>query len=104
MSMGNTIETMPDNSSCSVNVEGRNLLLVKRHGELFLYANHCPHTGESLDPMGGSIASAEGLLLTCQRHAAQFISDTGECVGGPCLGESIEAVAFTYSGGELYLD
>lgn len=104
MSMSNTIESMPDNSTCSITIESRELLLVKRHGEFFLYDNRCPHTGESLDPMGGSVASPDGLLFTCQRHGAEFISDTGECVGGPCQGEQLEVVPFTLSGGEIYLD
>ena len=71
---------------------------------LFLYRNSCPHTGETLDPMGGSVAGSDGLLLTCQRHAAQFITRSGECVGGPCQGEQLQAVPFTLSQGDLYLD
>lgn len=104
MSLLGNIETLADNSTSSIEFEGRNLLLVQRSGELFIYDNRCPHTSETLDPMGGSVASTDGLLLTCQRHAAEFISATGECVGGPCLGEQLAAVPFTLSGGDIYLD
>lgn len=80
------------------------LLVVKRAGSLFLYRNHCPHTQESLDPMGGSVASSDALIIVCQRHGAEFLTDTGECVSGPCQGEHLEAIPFTLSGGDIYLD
>lgn len=98
------LDDIPNNSSRAITLAGRELLLVRRHDEFFLYHNRCPHTDETLDPMGGSIVSADGLLFTCQRHGAEFIADTGECVGGPCQGERMEPVAFTLSQGEIYLD
>lgn len=104
MSLIGKFEDFPDNSTSSISVDQRALLLVKRAGDLFIYDNRCPHTGESLDPMGGSVASTDGLLIQCQRHAAQFVSDTGECVAGPCQGEQLEIVPFTLSRGDIYLD
>lgn len=104
MSLIGKFENFPDNSTSSVIVDKRPLLLFKRGGELFIYDNRCPHTGETLDPMGGSVASADGLLIQCQRHAAEFVSNTGECVGGPCQGEQLEVVPFTLSRGDIYLD
>jgi nitrite reductase/ring-hydroxylating ferredoxin subunit len=90
--------------SYGVNVNGRPLLVVNARGEYFVFENRCPHTQETLDPMGGSVASEDGLLLQCQRHAAQFIATTGECVGGPCLGEQLAPVPFTLAPDALYLD
>ncbi len=98
------IDQFDDNASTSLIAEFRQLLLVKRKGELFVYENNCPHTRETLDPMGGSIASDDALLITCQRHAAEFLSHTGECVAGPCQGEFLTPVPFTLSNGDIYLD
>jgi nitrite reductase/ring-hydroxylating ferredoxin subunit len=98
------IDDWPDNSSMSINSERGELLLVKRGGEVFIYDNRCPHTGETLDPMGGSVVTLGGLTLACQRHAAEFISETGECVAGPCIGEHLVAVPFTLTNGDIYLD
>jgi len=94
----------PDNSTLSVDSERGPLLLVKRAGEVYLYDNRCPHTGETLDPMGGSVATLGGLTLACQRHAAEFVSESGECVAGPCLGENLTPVPFTVANGDIYLD
>jgi nitrite reductase/ring-hydroxylating ferredoxin subunit len=98
------IDDFQDNASASVQVGSRPLLVVRKAGELFLYENRCPHAGTALDPMGGSVAAADGLLLVCQHHGAEFLSHNGECVAGPCLGESLQPVPFTLAGGDIYLD
>ncbi|EAQ97324.1 Rieske (2Fe-2S) protein [Congregibacter litoralis] len=98
------VEEMTDNSSQSVTLEGRSLILVKRRDEFFLFENNCPHTRETLDPLGGSLSDDSGDLIHCQRHGAEFLVQTGECVGGPCMGESLTPVAFTIAAGQIYLD
>ena len=67
-------------------------MVLRRDREIVIFRNSCPHTRESLDPMGGSVASDDGQLIHCQRHAAVFLASTGECVGGPCQGESLDPV------------
>jgi nitrite reductase/ring-hydroxylating ferredoxin subunit len=104
MSRIGNIHDFADNSTTSLSGESGDLLIFKRAEEVFIYQNKCPHTQETLDPQGGSLASADGLLLTCQRHGAQFLSHNGVCVGGPCQGESLPAVAFTLSNTDIYLD
>lgn len=96
--------SLPDNSSQSVTLDGRSLILAKCQGELFLFENNCPHANETLDPMGGTISNGSGDLLRCQRHGAEFLATTGECVAGPCMGETLTPVAFTLAGGQIYLD
>jgi len=98
------LEEFPDNGTRSVQAGTLALLVVRRAGRLFVYENRCPHTRDTLDPEGGSLATGAGLLIECQRHAAQFITDTGECVAGPCQGESLTAVAFSLRDGAIYLD
>lgn len=104
----NTEPTTPlplaNNSSRSVTLDGRQLLLVNVGGELYLYENICPHAHETLDPLGGSLSDDSGELIHCQRHNAEFLAATGECVAGPCMGESLLPVAFTAVGDQIYLD
>ncbi|MCB1705495.1 MAG: Rieske 2Fe-2S domain-containing protein [Halioglobus sp.] len=104
MSLIGNLDDFPDNSAHGIHSGGRALLIVRSNTQLYVYENLCPHTRETLDPEGGSVASSDGLLIQCQRHAANFIAQTGECVGGPCLGESLNPVPFTLSGGDIYLD
>ncbi|MBN7795772.1 Rieske (2Fe-2S) protein [Parahaliea mediterranea] len=98
------IDDFEDDSSASIQVDYLSLLVVKKAGELFLYENRCPHADDTLDPMGGSVASADAMLVVCQRHGAEFLSHNGECVAGPCLGESLRPVPFTLANGDIYLD
>jgi len=102
----NTSSLLPlaNNTSASVTIDGRDLILVDRDGAVYAYDNACPHTGETLDPMGGSVSAAGGALLRCQRHAAEFDATTGECVGGPCIGEHLTPVAVTVVDAEIYID
>ncbi|EED31392.1 putative Rieske [2Fe-2S] domain [gamma proteobacterium NOR5-3] len=102
--MGAVLLSMPDNSSKSVTLEGRPLILAKHRGELFLFENNCPHANETMDPLGGSLSDDSGALLRCQRHGAEFLTHSGECVAGPCLGDALTPVAFTLAGGQIYLD
>jgi nitrite reductase/ring-hydroxylating ferredoxin subunit len=98
------IDHFQDNASTGVQVGALQLLVVKMAGELFLYENRCPHAAMALDPMGGSVVSTDGMLIACQHHGAEFLSHSGECVAGPCLGESLQALPFTLADGEIYLD
>jgi nitrite reductase/ring-hydroxylating ferredoxin subunit len=104
MSRIGNIADFADNSTSSIQVDYLVLLIMKRGESVFIYENKCPHILDTLDPEGGSVASPDGLLIHCQRHGAEFLSDTGECVSGPCLGESLIPVAFTLSSGDIYLD
>jgi nitrite reductase/ring-hydroxylating ferredoxin subunit len=104
MSLIGNLDDFPDNSTHSIRRGQLLLLIVRRAGHLFVYENRCPHTHKTLDPQGGSISTSGGLLIQCQRHAAEFIADTGECVAGPCLGDTLKAITFTLNGGAIYLD
>jgi nitrite reductase/ring-hydroxylating ferredoxin subunit len=104
MSKIGDVAQFSEEGSYGVSINGRELLVVKNQGDFFVYENRCPHTNETLNPTGGSVATDDGLLLQCQRHAAQFVPQTGECVGGPCLGEQLEPVPFTLAPDALYLD
>ena len=97
------LEDFHDNSTHSIRRGQLALLIVRRAGQVFVYENRCPHTHKTLDPQGGSLATSGGLLIQCQRHGAQFIADTGECVAGPCLGDTLKALSVTVSGSAVYL-
>ena len=98
------LSEIPNGASCSLQAGDRELLAVMRAGKLYVYENQCPHSGESLDPIGGSVTSGGGLTLVCQRHGAQFLSDTGQCVAGPCLGETLKSVSYKIVSDDILID
>lgn len=63
--------------------------VVKFEDRLHTYENHCPHLGTELDWAPGQFFDDEQALLVCSTHGACFKPDTGKCVSGPCVGQSL---------------
>jgi nitrite reductase/ring-hydroxylating ferredoxin subunit len=74
-------------------IDGReeSLLLVQRDGRVAAFLNICPHAGRRLDWAPGKFLLENGRLV-CAAHGASFDLPGGECVGGPCRGQSLSAV------------
>jgi nitrite reductase/ring-hydroxylating ferredoxin subunit len=81
-------------------VEG---FLVKRDGQYFAYQNSCPHTGSPLDWVEHQFLDVEGALIQCAVHDARFMIESGECVMGPCPGESLEKIEIRVEDDQIYL-
>jgi nitrite reductase/ring-hydroxylating ferredoxin subunit len=60
-----------------------------------VYLNTCPHLGVPLDWLPGRFLSADGSRIVCATHGAEFRIDTGQCLRGPCRGESLTLVPST---------
>lgn len=69
-------------------------LIIHRTGNCVrAWLNVCPHAGRRLDwAPGRFLVSREGHLV-CAAHGASFALETGECIAGPCRGQSLRAVA-----------
>jgi len=56
-----------DNYVRQFKIDHLQLLLIQRHGELFLLEAHCPHRGHPL-----AAAMIEGNVIACSLHQYQF--------------------------------
>jgi nitrite reductase/ring-hydroxylating ferredoxin subunit len=77
--------------------------VVRRDGEYFAYRNSCPHTGSPLDWVDHQFLDVEAVFIQCAVHDARFLIDTGECVFGPCPGESLQPLPVSAIGDSIYL-
>ncbi len=77
--------------------------VVRRDGEFFAYRNDCPHTGSPLDWVEHQFLDLDKVFIQCATHDARFNIDDGECVFGPCQGESLEALSIMVDDGQIYL-
>ncbi|GAA5004649.1 Rieske 2Fe-2S domain-containing protein [Pseudoluteimonas lycopersici] len=78
-------------------------LILHRDGErVRAWFNVCPHAGRRLDWAPGKFLRSGGLLV-CAAHGASFELASGECVAGPCRGESLRAVAVEVRDGSVHL-
>ncbi|AYC31680.1 Rieske (2Fe-2S) protein [Pseudomonas cavernae] len=73
-------------------VAGLQLLAVRRHGRVHAYANRCPHRGTPLEWAADQFLEPSGSLIQCARHGALFLIESGDCVAGPCEGQSLRAL------------
>jgi nitrite reductase/ring-hydroxylating ferredoxin subunit len=101
------LHDMPDGEAMALDVplaDGEESLILLRRGEhVSAWLNICPHAGRRLDWSPGKFLLSKGMLV-CAAHGACFGVDTGECVSGPCKGESLRAVPVRVEQGEVLLD
>jgi nitrite reductase/ring-hydroxylating ferredoxin subunit len=77
------------------------LVAVRKGDGVYLYENACPHIGTPLDWTPDRFLSADGRMLICATHGAQFEIDTGICISGPCRGDRLTPVDFSIQGGVI---
>ena len=71
---------------------GVRVLAVRREGQVYVYRNRCPHRGVPLEWQPDQFLDPSASLIQCATHAALFLIETGECVAGPCAGQSLTAL------------
>jgi nitrite reductase/ring-hydroxylating ferredoxin subunit len=71
------------------------IIIVRWGKQVFGYLNRCPHDGVNLDWERNQFLDSNGLRLMCGKHGSTFEIGTGNCMDGPCLGDSLTPVAVT---------
>ncbi len=67
------------------------------------FVNRCPHAGTELDWQPGEFFEESGLYLICSTHGALFEPIHGNCVAGPCRGESLQPIEIGERDGGVFL-
>lgn len=75
--------------------------IVKKDGEIFAYANTCPHTGAMLNWAPDRFLTKAGDRIMCGVHGAIFEIQTGYCEMGPCQGQSLRAMEVSVEDGRI---
>ncbi len=79
------------------------LILFRDGNEVRAWVNVCPHAGRQLDWAPGEFLKSKDGLLVCAAHGASFELQAGECVAGPCRGDSLRSVAVEVRDGAVWL-
>ncbi len=77
--------------------------LVRVGDTVHAWLNRCPHALRQLNFRPDGFLSHDGTLIQCSSHGAQFEKDTGLCVAGPCVGESLRRLPVELVNGEIRL-
>ena len=77
--------------------------VVRSGTEVRAYVNHCPHAGHPLDLRPNRFLTPDGSLIVCASHGALFEKEGGQCIAGPCAGQSLRAIAVEVRDGLVLL-
>jgi nitrite reductase/ring-hydroxylating ferredoxin subunit len=83
--------------------DAESLILHRQGDSVRAWLNVCPHAGRRLDWAPGQFLKSKEGLLVCAAHGASFELVQGECVAGPCRGESLRTVAVEVRDGQVWL-
>ncbi len=84
---------------------GDNIFITQRDGCFYAYQNLCPHLQVELEFLENQFLDRDQEYIECSTHGALFQVETGHCISGPCVGQSLEKVAITvHSDGGIYLE
>lgn len=79
-------------------------LIIHRSGaSVRAWLNVCPHAGRRLDWAPGKFLKSKEGHLICAAHGASFELERGDCIAGPCRGDSLRAVAVEVRDGQVVL-
>jgi nitrite reductase/ring-hydroxylating ferredoxin subunit len=78
--------------------------LVRVGDAVHAYLNRCPHALRPLNFLPHRFLTPDGGLIQCTAHGALFEKDTGLCIAGPCVDESLRRIAVRTAAGDVLLD
>ncbi|KQY55249.1 Rieske 2Fe-2S domain-containing protein [Lysobacter sp. Root494] len=90
-------------TEAAIDGDAESVILYRQGHEVRAWLNICPHAGRRLDWAPGQFLKSREGLLVCAAHGASFELAQGECVGGPCRGEALRAVAVEVRDGQVWL-
>ncbi len=101
------IDTLEDGSCVEVEArvdgEAESVVLHRDGDAVRAWLNLCPHAGRRLDWAPGRFLRSKAGDLVCAAHGASFSLADGQCIAGPCRGESLRAVEVSVVDGEIVL-
>ena len=74
------------------------LFVIKKNSEIYAYRDLCPHYGDTPLPWKkDEYLDKAGDVIVCAGHGARFDIVSGNCISGPCLGQSLTPVRIEVS-------
>jgi nitrite reductase/ring-hydroxylating ferredoxin subunit len=97
-------EYLSEAQSRGFNMDGIKIMATRREGQVFVYKNRCPHRGVPLEWQPDEFLDASGSLIQCATHGALFLIESGECVAGPCAGQSLSMIECREDAGGIWVN
>ncbi|WP_244884527.1 Rieske (2Fe-2S) protein [Marinagarivorans algicola] len=81
-----------NSQTLGVNMDGEHYIVVRQAHIFTAFINRCPHLHIPLEWQAHHFLDPDTELLRCSTHGALFIPSSGECVSGPCAGDTLQSV------------
>lgn len=78
------------------------IFIVKQGDDFFAYYNECPHRLAQLEWNADDFLTEDKQHIICAMHGALFTIKKGDCISGPCSGESLKPIAIRIQGDEIH--
>lgn len=88
-------DAVAEQESKGFKVNGHALFVVKFDGQIHVYENSCPHLGINLEFQEDQFLDMEKRYIQCANHMALFEIESGDCISGPCSGQSLTKIPFS---------
>lgn len=79
------------------------VFVVRYQGQIDAYVNSCPHIRLPLNWNDDVFFDQSGQYILCANHSARFDAASGQCVRGPCKGQSLTRVDVAVEGDAVVL-
>lgn len=60
-----------------------------------VFRNDCPHLNVPMQYRKDRFMTPNGEYIVCFAHGARFLPESGLCVSGPCLGQSLTELGYS---------
>lgn len=97
------LATLQQQPSLGVSLGDQSYIVVTTDNGPEVYLNRCPHLGIPLEWQEHQFIDNDTGLIRCATHGALFLPSSGECVSGPCVGDTLLNVPSYIEGDSLYL-
>ena len=93
----------PGSKAFEIKLGGKNtaLFVVHKDGAFNAYINSCPHTGANLEWQEDQFLDLDNMYIQCSTHDALFEIESGKCIAGPCVGDSLQTVELLIEDGQI---
>ena len=98
------INDINNNQGKGFNLDGLQIVAIKKYDQIHIYKNSCPHLGIQLEMVPDQFLDSSDSLIMCSMHGALFRIEDGYCVSGPCLDQSLQAIPFRIEGEHIIVD
>lgn len=100
-------DDLPDGGALGVDLEvgaeAVALIALRAGAEVKVFHNVCPHAGRRLEVAPGCFIIDTGMVV-CAAHGACFTIPSGDCIAGPCRGQTLRELPSEIRGHEVWVD